>query len=71
MTALAAWDLGAFWRTEVSIRTPLRFPPVAHALRLEVAAEEPLQLLREVRAALPGGDDRPRPGTRSRAGRGC
>jgi primosomal protein N' (replication factor Y) (superfamily II helicase) len=57
ISALAAWDLGAFWRTEVSIRTPLRFPPIAHAIRLEVAADEPMQLLREVRAALPDGDD--------------
>jgi primosomal protein N' (replication factor Y) (superfamily II helicase) len=55
--ALAAWDLGAFWRTEVSIRTPLRFPPVAHAIRLEVAGEAPMPLLHEVRAALPDGDD--------------
>jgi primosomal protein N' (replication factor Y) (superfamily II helicase) len=56
VTALAAWDLGAFWRTEVSIRTPLRFPPVAHAIRLEVAAEDPLGLLGEIRTALPEGD---------------
>jgi primosomal protein N' (replication factor Y) (superfamily II helicase) len=57
VTALAAWDLGAFWRTEVAVRTPLRFPPVAHAIRLEVAAEDPRALVGEVRAALPDGDD--------------
>jgi primosomal protein N' (replication factor Y) (superfamily II helicase) len=55
--ALAAWDLGAFWRTEVSLRTPLRFPPVAHAFRLEVATDEPLALLGAVRASLPDGAD--------------
>jgi primosomal protein N' (replication factor Y) (superfamily II helicase) len=57
VTALAAWDLGAFWRTEVSIRAPLRFPPVAHALRLEVASDEPMELLTDVASALPSGDD--------------
>jgi primosomal protein N' (replication factor Y) (superfamily II helicase) len=55
--ALAGWDLGAFWRTEVSIRTPLRFPPVAHALRLEVRTDDPMQVLTAVRAALPEADD--------------
>jgi primosomal protein N' (replication factor Y) (superfamily II helicase) len=57
IAALAAWDLGAFWRQEVAIRTPLRFPPVAHALRLEVATDDPAQLVAEVRSALPPGDD--------------
>jgi primosomal protein N' (replication factor Y) (superfamily II helicase) len=57
VTALAAWDLGSFWRTEVSIRTPLRFPPVAHAMRLEVAGEDPMELRTEVTACLPDGDD--------------
>jgi primosomal protein N' (replication factor Y) (superfamily II helicase) len=55
--ALAAWDLGAFWRAEVGVRTPLRFPPVAHALRLEVAGEDPRELVAQVRAALPPTDD--------------
>jgi primosomal protein N' (replication factor Y) (superfamily II helicase) len=55
--ALAAWDLGAFWRAEVAIRTPLRFPPIAHALRLEVGGEDPFELLEQVRAVLPATDD--------------
>jgi primosomal protein N' (replication factor Y) (superfamily II helicase) len=57
VSALATWDLGAFWRAEVAIRTPLRFPPAAHALRLEVATDDPSGLAASVRAALPPTDD--------------
>lgn len=53
--ALAAWDPGGFWRAEAELRAALRFPPAAHALRLEVAGEPDASTrLREV---LPAGDD--------------
>lgn len=66
--ALAAWDPGAFWRAEAELRGALRFPPIAHALRLSVAVEagasastrgssSPIdEVIDEVRAALPTGD---------------
>jgi primosomal protein N' (replication factor Y) len=41
VTALAAWDPGGFWRAEAAIRAPLRFPPAAHALRIEVGGWDP------------------------------
>jgi primosomal protein N' (replication factor Y) (superfamily II helicase) len=41
ITALTAWDIGGFWREEVALRTPLRFPPAAHAVRLEVDGDGP------------------------------
>jgi primosomal protein N' (replication factor Y) (superfamily II helicase) len=54
--ALSAWDPGGFWRAEVAQRAVLRFPPVAHALRLEVgrAADRAAE---ELRALLPGTDE--------------
>ncbi|HSK23478.1 MAG TPA: hypothetical protein VK906_09895, partial [Egicoccus sp.] len=54
--ALATWDPGAFWRAEVAVRAPLRFPPLAHALRLEFA-QQPTDAVAAIRAALPAGDD--------------
>ncbi|MEX2504443.1 MAG: hypothetical protein WD378_06310 [Egicoccus sp.] len=54
--ALAAWDPGAFWRSEVTVRAPLRFPPLAHAMRLEFAAQ-PREPIQAMRAVLPAGDD--------------
>src|SRR5690606_34933820 len=54
--ALAAWDPGGFWRTEVGVRAPLRFPPLAHAIRLDFAAL-PDGGVEPLRAALPAGDD--------------
>ena len=39
--ALAAWDPGGFWRAEVELRSALRFPPAAHALRLELGEGAP------------------------------
>lgn len=53
--ALAGWDPGGFWRSEVAVRTPLRFPPVAHALRLDVVRQA--EGAAAVRAAVPDGDD--------------
>lgn len=53
--ALAAWDPGGFWRAEAETRAALRFPPAAHALRLEVAGEQVAADV--VSAALPAGDD--------------
>lgn len=53
--ALAAWDPGAFWRAEAELRAALRFPPAAHALRLEVAGEPDAST--RLREALPAGDD--------------
>lgn len=56
IAALAAWDPGSFWRHEVALRAPLRFPPLAHALRLE-AAGEPQELTDALHALLPEGDE--------------
>ncbi len=36
ITALAAWDPGAFWRAEVATRATLRFPPITTAIRLQM-----------------------------------
>jgi primosomal protein N' (replication factor Y) len=54
--ALAAWDPGAFWRAEVAVRAPLRFPPLAHAVRLDFA-HPPADAVAALRDALPAGDD--------------
>ncbi|MFA9429125.1 hypothetical protein [Egicoccus sp. AB-alg2] len=56
IAALAGWDPGAFWRAEVQQRAALRFPPLAHALRLDFGAD-PTGDLEALRAALPAGDD--------------
>ena len=56
IAALAAWDPGAFWRAEVQVRAPLRFPPLAHALRLDFP-DDPSADLDAIRAALPAADD--------------
>ena len=40
IVALKSWDPGGFWRREVELRRPLRFPPVTPAVRLEVAPGE-------------------------------
>jgi primosomal protein N' (replication factor Y) (superfamily II helicase) len=53
--ALAAWDPGSFWRAEAEVRAALRFPPAAHALRLEVAGDAASST--RVAEALPDGDD--------------
>ena len=53
--ALEAWDPGGFWRAEAELRSMLRFPPAAHAVRLEVAAGA--GAAERIRAALPDGDD--------------
>lgn len=65
--ALQAWDPGAFWRTEASIRGALRFPPMAHAIRVSVGPPRSAQsiastgpddaLTRELASAVPVGDD--------------
>ncbi len=56
VAALAAWDPGGFWRAEAALRAPLRFPPVAYAIRLELA-EPPASAAADLRAALPAGDE--------------
>jgi primosomal protein N' (replication factor Y) (superfamily II helicase) len=53
--ALEAWDPGGFWKSEVELRALLRFPPAAHALRLEVGGGE--EVASTLREALPEGDD--------------
>jgi primosomal protein N' (replication factor Y) (superfamily II helicase) len=60
IAALAAWDPGGFWRQEVAVRAALRFPPVAHALRVTtpVGAVLDQRPLSEVLAgSLAPGDD--------------
>ncbi|MEX0705932.1 MAG: hypothetical protein WD041_04880, partial [Nitriliruptoraceae bacterium] len=54
--ALLRWDPGAFWRHEAPLREPLRFPPAAHAIRVEVAGDAALRA-QEIRASLADGDD--------------
>ncbi|MCC5948763.1 MAG: hypothetical protein JJT89_09935 [Nitriliruptoraceae bacterium] len=57
VAALAAWDIGGFWRAESAIRAPLRFPPHGHAIRLELARGAPEDAVGALRAALPPGDE--------------
>jgi len=57
LAALASWDPGAFWRTEVPLRGALRFPPVGHAMRLTVPAADADRVERELGDALVAGDD--------------
>jgi primosomal protein N' (replication factor Y) (superfamily II helicase) len=52
VAALAAWDPGGFWRAEAALRAPLRFPPAAQALRLEVAGDG-LAVAAALREVLP------------------
>jgi primosomal protein N' (replication factor Y) (superfamily II helicase) len=52
VAALAAWDPGGFWRAEAAIRAPLRFPPAAQALRIEVAGDA-AEVAAALRRALP------------------
>jgi len=56
LAALVAWDADAFWRAEEELRRPLRLPPHAPAIRLDVPGdlEDALGL---VRAHLATGDD--------------
>lgn len=56
VAALAAWDPGGFWRTEVSVRAPLRFPPLAHAMRLEIGPGAHDDVTASLRGALAEGD---------------
>lgn len=56
IAALAAWDIGGFWREEAALRAPLRFPPAAQALRLEVSGDGPA-VTAALREALPGETD--------------
>ncbi len=57
LAALAAWDAGGFWRAEIEQRAPLRFPPIAHVLRLEIAGDAPADLDRRIRGLLPADDE--------------
>ncbi len=50
--ALVGWDPGGFWRDEAVERAPLRFPPVASAIRLEAPIGAGLDLA----ATLPPDD---------------
>lgn len=43
--ALVSWDPDLFWRVETERRTPLRFPPVATAIHVDVPADAPDLLL--------------------------
>jgi primosomal protein N' (replication factor Y) (superfamily II helicase) len=52
VAALTAWDPGGFWRAEAALRAPLRFPPAAQALRIEVAGDAAAAAA-DLRAALP------------------
>jgi primosomal protein N' (replication factor Y) len=54
--ALVRWDPGGFWRSESAARAELRFPPSAHAIRLDVGADAD-RVAAELRPALPAGDD--------------
>lgn len=59
IAALAAWDPGGFWRHEIALRAPLRFPPLTVAVRLSVVTDaaldgRPLGTL--LAAALPAED---------------
>lgn len=59
IAALAAWDPGGFWRQEVALRAPLRFPPLTDAVRLEMLAGARLDdqpLGDRLVAALPAAD---------------
>ncbi|HEX2027345.1 MAG TPA: hypothetical protein VHF25_05040, partial [Nitriliruptorales bacterium] len=53
--ALVGWDPGGFWRAELPRRAELRFPPAAHAVRLDVGVGVE-QVVRELSAALPQAD---------------
>jgi primosomal protein N' (replication factor Y) len=59
IAALAAWDPGGFWRHEVALRAPLRFPPITAAIRLSTATDAVLDghgLAAQLAATLPPGD---------------
>lgn len=54
--ALVRWDPGGFWRAEAALRRPLRFPPAAHAVRID-ADGDGQDVAVAVRAAVPPSDD--------------
>lgn len=54
--ALVQWDPGAFWREEARHRSELRFPPAAHAVRLDVRGDG-RRVAVDLRSLLPGSDD--------------
>jgi primosomal protein N' (replication factor Y) (superfamily II helicase) len=56
IAALAAWDPGGFWRVEVGVRAPLRFPPLANAMRIEIGRVDG-DATALLRAALADGDE--------------
>jgi primosomal protein N' (replication factor Y) len=56
LAALVAWDADAFWRAEEELRRPLRLPPHAPAIRLDVPGDLK-DALGLVRAHLAAGDD--------------
>ncbi|MDP8960875.1 MAG: hypothetical protein M3N32_04565, partial [Actinomycetota bacterium] len=54
--ALVHWDPGAFWREEARRRSELRFPPAAHAVRLDVRGDG-RRVAVDLRSLLPKSDD--------------
>jgi primosomal protein N' (replication factor Y) (superfamily II helicase) len=57
LAALVAWDSGGFWRAETATRAALRFPPAAHALRLDAPATAAGAVTDGLAAALDGTGD--------------
>lgn len=56
VAALVRWDPGSFWRAEVPIRAPLRFPPTSVAIRIGVD-QDATDAAARLREALPEGDE--------------
>ena len=54
--ALVRWDPGGFWRQEAALRRPLRFPPAAAAVRLDVAGDG-APVADDLAASLPATDE--------------
>ncbi|MDQ3931991.1 MAG: hypothetical protein M3252_04020, partial [Actinomycetota bacterium] len=54
--ALVHWDPGAFWREETRRRSELRFPPAAHAVRLDVQGDG-RRVAVDLRGLLPTSDE--------------
>jgi primosomal protein N' (replication factor Y) len=55
--ALVRWDPDGFWEREVPRRAELRYPPVASLLRVDAPPDTAREVVAELRAALPAGDD--------------
>ena len=55
--ALVRWDAPGFWAAELPWRQELRYPPVAHLVRITGPRTTAREVAAEVSAALPDGDD--------------